>query len=129
MADYQHRSELIAKSQFKMYPGMVILWYGPVVDIPNGWLLCDGTNGTPNLRDRFLVGSGNTYAQNDSDGNVSHEHSFNTFPHVHEFAVGTGLAYNDEPYERISSSEIDSGITDPENNLPLYHALCYLMKQ
>jgi microcystin-dependent protein len=32
-------------------------WSGLLVDIPNGWALCDGTLGTPNLTDKFLLGS------------------------------------------------------------------------
>lgn len=42
--------------------GGIILWSGSIATIPIGWLLCDGTGGTPNLRDRFVVGAGSTYA-------------------------------------------------------------------
>ena len=39
--------------------GSIIMWSG--ANIPNGWVLCDGSNDTPNLRDRFIVGAGNNY--------------------------------------------------------------------
>lgn len=42
--------------------GVITLWSGAIAAIPAGWYLCDGTNGTPNLRDRFVVGAGTTYA-------------------------------------------------------------------
>jgi len=42
-------------------PGMIVMWSGSVDTIPEGWALCDGTNGTPNLRDRFIVGAGGRY--------------------------------------------------------------------
>ena len=42
--------------------GGIILWSGSVASIPANWALCDGTNATPNLMDRFVVGAGNTYA-------------------------------------------------------------------
>ena len=42
--------------------GGIIMWSGATTAIPQGWALCDGTNGTPNLRDRFIVGAGSTYA-------------------------------------------------------------------
>jgi len=45
-----------------MPSGGIILWSGSIVSIPTGWLLCVGTSGTPDLRDRFVVGAGSTYA-------------------------------------------------------------------
>lgn len=60
--------------------GMILLWSGSIGSIPIGYLLCDGTNGTPDLRNRFLVGSGSTYAVNATGGSadsivVSHNHT------------------------------------------------------
>jgi microcystin-dependent protein len=40
--------------------GLICMWSGSTV--PTGWALCNGTNGTPDLRDRFIVGSGKSYA-------------------------------------------------------------------
>lgn len=53
--------------------GGIIMWSGSVASIPSGWHLCDGTNGTPNLQDRFVVGVGtaSTYAVNDTGGAAS----------------------------------------------------------
>jgi hypothetical protein len=51
--------------------GMIIHWYGLAASCPAGWAICDGTNGTPDLRDRFIVGAGNTYALSDSGGSAS----------------------------------------------------------
>ena len=42
--------------------GGIIMWSGSIAGIPTGWALCDGTNGTPNLQDRFVVGAGDSYA-------------------------------------------------------------------
>jgi microcystin-dependent protein len=42
--------------------GGIILWSGSAANIPAHWLLCDGNNGTPDLRDRFVVGAGLSYA-------------------------------------------------------------------
>jgi hypothetical protein len=60
--------------------GMILLWSGSIASVPSGWQLCDGTNGTPNLRDRFVVGAGSTYAVNATGGSadaivVSHTHT------------------------------------------------------
>lgn len=48
--------------------GTVAIWSGSVASIPTGWWLCDGTNGTPNMVDRFFVGAGSTYAMGATGG-------------------------------------------------------------
>ena len=44
--------------------GGIVMWNGSALNIPSGWALCDGTNGTPDLRDRFIVGAGRNYSPN-----------------------------------------------------------------
>ena len=46
---------------FGQLAGMIVMWSGSVAAIPAGWSLCDGTNGTPDLRGRFIVGAGGSY--------------------------------------------------------------------
>lgn len=48
-------------------PGGIIMWSGAVNQIPTGWALCDGTNNTPDLRGRFVVG----YSATDPDHNTA----------------------------------------------------------
>jgi microcystin-dependent protein len=48
--------------------GGIILWSGSIASVPSGWALCNGSSGTPDLRDRFIVGAGSTYAVNDTGG-------------------------------------------------------------
>ena len=48
--------------------GLISLWSGSIASIPTNWALCDGTNGTPNLQDRFIVGAGDSYAVGASGG-------------------------------------------------------------
>ncbi len=67
--------------------GVIVMWSGSTTQIPQGWTLCNGQNGTPDLRDRFIVGAGNTYAVGNKDGganshNLSHSHTVNN--HTHE---------------------------------------------
>ena len=67
--------------------GMILLWSGASNAIPSGFVLCDGNNSTPDLRNRFVIGAGNTYSVNDTggsttiNGNVTHSHS--TPNHTH----------------------------------------------
>lgn len=51
--------------------GIILIWSGNIIDIPTGWQLCDGTNGTPDLRDRFVVGAGGAYAVGATGGETT----------------------------------------------------------
>lgn len=50
-------SETISDPTFLVPRGGIIMWSGSISNIPAGWALCDGTNGTPDLRDKFIVGA------------------------------------------------------------------------
>ena len=63
------------KAQAGVPQGIIAMWSGAVNNIPGGWALCDGTNGTPNLRDRFIVGAGSTYAPGATGGANTHTHT------------------------------------------------------
>jgi len=71
--------------------GVILLWSGSTGSIPSGYLLCDGTNGTPDLRDRFIIGAGNSYAVNATGGTadavvVSHTHAATVTDPGHQHA-------------------------------------------
>ena len=72
--------------------GGIIMWSGADNAVPSNFALCDGSNGTPNLVDRFIVGRGSAYAQGATGGSadatlVSHSHTIND--HTHGFS-GSG---------------------------------------
>ena len=67
-------------SQASIPSGLIAIWSGAVGSIPSGWYLCNGQNGTPDLRDSFILGAGNTYAVGATGGSkdsivVSHTHT------------------------------------------------------
>ncbi|WP_136525969.1 hypothetical protein [Geomonas ferrireducens] len=73
--------------------GGVIMWSGAVTAIPDGWALCDGTNGTPDLKDRFIVGAGKGYVTGATGGETAHILTIGEMPnHNHSGATG-----NDSP--------------------------------
>ena len=82
--------------------GAIIMWSGTVATIPDGFSLCDGSNGTPDLRNRFVVGAGSTYAVGATGGSSA------------TTSVGDVEA---GPQATVSTSA-----------LPPYYALCYIMK-
>lgn len=51
--------------------GGIIQWSGSIANIPDHYQMCDGTNGTPDLRDKFVIGAGDSYSVNDSGGSDS----------------------------------------------------------
>ena len=55
--------------------GVIVLWSGASTAIPTGWALCNGSNSTPDLRDRFVIGAGSTYAVGAKAGSSSHTHT------------------------------------------------------
>jgi microcystin-dependent protein len=68
--------------------GLISMWSGSIGSIPSGWYLCDGSNGTPNLTDRFIIGAGSTYAVNGTGGVSSVTLTTSNMPaHTHAATV------------------------------------------
>lgn len=73
--------------------GVILLWSGSTSSIPTGWVLCDGQNSTPDLRDRFVVGAGSTYAVDATGGAASVTLTTSHMPqHNHTFSGTTDTA-------------------------------------
>ena len=136
--------------QASFIAGMIILWSGSSGSIPTGWLLCDGTLSTPNLRDRFVVGAGSTYAVNATGGAadavvVTHTHVATDTGHTHTIAqaaqsVGTSggsqavvfsggsITSSTNTALNITNAAPVGSVSGTNQNLPPYYALCYIMK-
>ncbi len=75
--------------QYTYPPGVVLMWSGSATNLPEGFLFCDGSNGTPDMRNRFVLGTssatassvGSTRGSNSytmsSSQLPSHNHSLN----------------------------------------------------
>jgi len=107
--------------------GIILLWSGAIVDIPSGYVLCDGNNGTPDLRDKFIVGAGSSYSPDDTGGSATHTHTFTGNGHTHTLQAGTGVA-SGTIVSNTTDSQQASGTTDAGSSLPPYYALAYIMK-
>lgn len=107
--------------------GIIVLWYGSIASIPDGWILCDGAGGSPDLRDKFIVGAGSTYAVDATGGNVNHNHTFTGDGHTHDFVSGPDIAAG-TTFDKTVLISNAFGTTDNGNGLPPYHALAYIMK-
>ncbi|GAH72178.1 unnamed protein product, partial [marine sediment metagenome] len=108
-----------------------VLWSGAIVDIPAGWALCDGNNGTPDLRNRFVIGAGDTYAPDATGGSAVHTHDFTSDAHDHGIpqAAGCPGAGPNPCLDGLdTNTEVATGTTDEDGVLPPYLALAYIMK-
>lgn len=107
--------------------GIIVLWHGAIVNIPVGWFLCDGNNGTPDLRDKWVVGAGLTYAVDQTGGGLNHSHTFTSTTHKHPLSAGTDIAAGAN-YRNETDLVAATGTTDITSHVPPYHALAWIMK-
>ncbi|MCK5601256.1 tail fiber protein [Candidatus Pacearchaeota archaeon] len=107
--------------------GIIVMWSGNLNQIPNGWLLCNGTFGTPDLRERFIRGTPDSVDPGDTGGSDEHTHDFTTLGHTHTIPAGTGLQSGTDLRD-VTSIEVDTGTTELEDGRPPYFNLAFLMK-
>jgi len=135
--------------------GLISIWSGAIGAVPTGWYLCDGTNGTPDLRNRFIVGAGSTYSVGANGGSadaitVTHTHTATTTTtdtgHTHSIGTasqagtvsGGGLVgystsggtsgSNTALNITATTTNANAGTSGTNANLPPYWSLAYIMK-
>lgn len=101
--------------------GTITMWGGAIEDVPTRWNLCDGTNGTPDLTDRFVMGTAVTANVGNVGGSVDHTHVGTIVAdgiHTHTGTVGdTALSLNQIPPHRHNNGVCDN---DASNKLFAY---------
>lgn len=135
--------------------GVIVMWSGSLGNIPSGWALCDGTNGTPDLRDKFIKSVPNASTDPGQTGGAStHDHGAETGSHT--LTIGEMPAHNHfgtfgrycqvgdppniagygnsavDPYTvAVPSQGGDQPHSHPisaDSNLPPYYELAFIMK-
>jgi microcystin-dependent protein len=91
--------------------GIITLWSGSIASVPSGWVFCNGSNSTPDLRDRFVVGAGTTYAVGATGGANTVTLDATMIPgHTHTItATGTSGTASTDHTHSISASGTTSG--------------------
>jgi len=125
--------------------GVIVAWNGSTP--PTGWALCDGTNGTPNLKGRFILGMGQgtglTARSINAIGGVEkhpltidelppHNHTLNKPVRVHTRSF-TGSNDADKPLKDTSGNDYGLGTNltgggKSHENMPPFYVLAYIMK-
>jgi hypothetical protein len=132
--------------------GIIGLWLGNTNDIPKGWVLCDGQNGTLDLRDKFIkittnpseigqVGGSNTHSH------ASYSHTHPAISHTHSISTGYADSNTYEPawsgYNTTPKNHTHTGTTNATNmtftnssitfstsaNQPPYRTVAYIQFQ
>ena len=121
--------------------GLIAMWHGLIANIPTGWLLCNGSNGTPDLRAKFVRGAPNGVEAGDTGGEdthtlseaelPSHSHSYESYVATSESTERQSVqsqagAYAEELKQSRTSGATGSG--DAHENRPAYYQILYIMK-
>ena len=134
--------------QVQLPKGVIVMWSGNMEEIPKGWSLCDGTKGTPDLRDRFVVGAGSSAHVGVKGGSYSHAHKQDTHSHrvtmprsrVNTLRIPYGsrgnygsLSYKIQQQRHYADSRVANSsklapVIQTAQNLPPYLKLVFIMK-
>jgi len=119
--------------------GMIILWYGNIASIPQGWALCDGNNGTPDLRNKFIIcanaddgGTAKTTitgVATQTGGSYLHTHTIGALFVTGILSAGTEILNSGAgSFNHYLSGATSSTSTGNNNTIIPYYALAYIMK-
>jgi len=115
--------------------GIIVMWHGSVATIPSGWYLCDGNNGTPDLRDRFIVGAkqdDSGVAKTNLTGALTQSGNSNIAAHTHDILGGTSISpaggYAQHATGASGGDFTSSSYGSGTETYPRYYALCFIMK-
>lgn len=106
--------------------GAIIMWSGTLSSIPSGWQLCDGTNGTPDLRGRFIMGVSSGENPGATGGSSIHTHTGSTGSSSSQIWIDDNSGGTD--YWGAPSSHTHTLSINAASSLPPYYKLAYIMK-
>ena len=147
----------VAAAQGGVPSGVIVMWSGTLATIPSGWSLCDGTGGTPDLRDKFIYGWTDGVDPGGTGGATTHTHTYSDLPehthgsagaHTHNVGLNdnnifgyagvlggddmvygwTGGLISTAAAHTHPSAGVASPETDAASSLPPYYKLAFIIK-
>ena len=118
---------IIADVVMKKFEGMILIYSGPANETPDGWQYCDGTNGTPDLRERFVCCEGGYLPHGIAGGWPVHNHVVACSNEETNLKFGTNI----QPGTGLSRTSVAHDHTvslEDANHLPPFYTLAYIMK-
>lgn len=113
--------------ELQMIHGGIIMWHGLLADIPDNYVLCDGENGTPDLREKFVRGSADSVDPGAVGGSVNHTHDFTGDGHDNPLVEGPTVQ-SGEGYEYYDNLGVATGTTDAKDGRPPFYDIAYIMR-
>lgn len=118
--------------------GTIVIWSGTADNIPTGWALCDGQDGRPDLRDKFVLGAGTAHSVGSTGGSETvtltvdqmpeHSHAMVNAPYTNANKYGNE-GQTKPVWAGVNTKETGkTGSSQPHPNMPPYYALCYIIK-
>lgn len=119
--------DLITERVLASFQHIIVMWFKPIADIPDGWGLCDGTQGLPDLRDKFIKGAPVDTDPGGTGGSQTHRHGYISEQHEHDIPSGNAIAGGTD-YDNETDWEITSGQTEYSNGEPPYYKMVFIGK-
>jgi len=127
---YMNLAFIRAQTETPVVPFLILMWAGSIADIPEGWALCDGTDGTPDLRNRFVRGS---LTPGTTGGSETHVHAVDPPSTNTGFAltgVPTGPGASGIPHvEHQHNVNILAFLSAPAAHIPLFYKVAFIMRR
>ncbi len=118
---------LVEVTDLEVPRGVIVIWNWQLGAVPVGWHVCDGTNGTPLINNRFIRAANVANPPGSLGGAFQHNHVFTSEDHSHDREDGSDFR-SLEPMNSVMSQETVSGTTGVNSDVTRFITMDFIMK-